>query len=108
MTDIQQAIEKGHQDLAAIADECRKQAGDDIGRAADIMTERVKSDDPLYRLLHDPLTRNACYDWLKKSFETAQQPVGPSPMISASQQAARAKARAEATRHALEGLKAQR
>jgi hypothetical protein len=92
-------------DLAAVADECRKAAGDDIGRAADIMAERVKSDDPLFRLLHDPLTRNACYDWLKKSFEIAEQPSGPAPMLSPAEHAARAKARAEATRQTLDGLK---
>jgi hypothetical protein len=108
MTDIKQAIEKGLIDLAAVADECRKEAGDDIGRATDIMAERVKGDDPLYRLLHDPLTRNACYDWLKKSFEGAQQSPGPAPVISAAQEAARARARAEATRMALDGLRARR
>jgi len=105
MSDFDEAIDKENLDLAAIADECRKEAGDDIGRAADIMTERVKKSDPLYRLLHDPLTRNACYDWLRKSFELAEQPSGPTPVQSAAEQAARAKARAEATGRAMASLK---
>ena len=109
MSDLDAAIddkaEKTDMDLAAVADECRKEAGDDIGRAADIMTERVKKSDPLYRQLHDPLTRNACYDLLKKSFDLAEQPSGPSPVSSAAEQAARAKARAEATGRAMAGLK---
>src|SRR5215472_1334854 len=46
MSDFDEAIDKENLDLAAIADECRKEAGDDIGRAADIMTERVKKSDP--------------------------------------------------------------
>jgi hypothetical protein len=108
MTDIGQINDETNLDLAAIADECRQQAGDDIWRATDMMIERIKSDDPLYRQLHDPLTRGACYDWMKKAFAFAEQPSGPLPVVSAAEQAARSKARAEATRLTLEDVKAGR
>ncbi len=91
--------------IADIADECRKQAGDDIARAADIMIERIRHDEPLYRMLHDPLTRSACYDWLSKSYQPAGQINSPLPVLSAAEQAARSEARAEATRKSLIGLK---
>jgi len=94
--------------LAALADECRREAGTDIVRAVELMIERVQRDEPLYRRLHDPLTRNACFDWLRRSYAEAQQNGGPLPRASAADAEARARARAEATRQSMEGLRPRR
>lgn len=104
----EQAADGSGTELATLADACRREAGSDIALAVDLMIERVRRDEPLYRRLHDPLTRNACFDWLKRSYADAQQDGGPLPRSSPADQEARARARAEATRQAMETLRTRR
>jgi hypothetical protein len=108
MNDSEQVADRPDSDLAALADECRREAGSDIARAADLMIARVQHNEPLYRRLHDPLTRNACLDWLKRSYAGSQESEGPLPRVPAVDQEARARARAEATRQAMEAVRTRR
>ncbi len=108
MNGSEQLVDGSGVELAALADECRREAGSDITAAVDLMIERVQRDEPLYRRLHDPLTRNACFDWLKRSYADAQQEGGPLPRLSPVDREARARARAEAIRQAAEGLRTRR
>ncbi len=101
MNGSEQMVDGSGTELAALADECRREAGSDIAVAVDLMIERVQRDEPLYRRLHDPLTRNACFDWLKRSYADAQQEGGPLPRVSPADEEAGARARAEATRQAM-------
>jgi hypothetical protein len=108
MNCIEQVADRSDTELAALADECRRDAGSDIAHAVDLMIERVRHSEPLYHRLHDPLTRTACFDWLRRSYDGAQQSGGPLPLQSPADQDARARARAEATRLAMEALRPRR
>src|ERR1700751_1584060 len=105
MDSIEQVADRPDTELAALADECRRDAGADMAQAVDLMIERVRQNEPLYHRLHDPLTRNACFDWMKRSYDGAQQSGGPVPRQSPADQDARARARAEATRVLMEALR---
>lgn len=108
MNGSEQVVDKSGRELAALADECRREAGSDMTLAVDLMIERVQRDEPLYRLLHDPLTRNACFDWLKRSYADVRQDGGPLPRLSPDDREARVRARAEATRLSMEALRTRR
>lgn len=104
----EQATAPSDTELTALANECRREAGSDIVLAADLMTERLQRNEPLYHRLHDPLTRNACLDWLKRSYTDAQESGGPVPRLAPVDKEARARARAEATRLSMEALRPRR
>lgn len=108
MNDSELVANESDGELVALADECRREAGSDIVLAVELMMQRVQESEPLYRRLHDPLTRNACFDWLRRSFADAQQSGGPLPRSSPVDKEARARARAEATRVAMEELRTRR
>jgi len=107
MNGSEQTADGSDTELAALADECRREAGSDIVLAVDLMIERVQGNEPLHRRLVDPLTRNACVDWLKRSYADAQE-CGPLPCLSAAELKARGRARAEVTRQLTETLRTRR
>ena len=108
MNDSAQMTDTSDTELTALANECRREAGSDIVLAVDLMTERLRGNEPLYRRLHDPLTRNVCLDWLKRSYADAQECGGPVPRSSPVDREARVRARAEATRLSMEALRPRR
>ena len=95
-------------ELAALANECRQEAGSDIVRAVDLMIERVQRNESLHRRLLDPLTRDACFDWLKRSYADAQQYAAPLMRLSPAELEARVRARTEATREYTESYRTRR
>jgi len=108
MDDSRQVTDASDTELTAVAAECRREAGNDIVRAVDLMIERVRGNEPLYHRLHDPLTRNVCFDWLRRSYADAEECGGPLPRLSVADTNTRARARAEATRQAMEALRTRR
>jgi hypothetical protein len=108
MNDSAQMTDASDTELTTLANDCRREAGSDIVLAADLMIERLQRNEPLYRRLHDPLTRNACLDWLKRSYSDAQESGGPVPRAAPVDREARVRARAEATRLSMEALRPRR
>ena len=108
MNGSEQVVDESDTELAALANECRQEAGGDIVRAVDLMIERVQRNEPLHRRLVDPLTRDACVDWLNRSYADAQQHARPLVRMSPAELEARARARAEATREYTESYRTRR
>ena len=108
MNGSEQVADGSNTELAALANECRQEAGSDIVRAVDLMIERVQRNEPLHRRLLEPLTRDACFDWLKRSYADAQQYAVPPIRLSPAELEARVRARAEATRQFTEELRTRR
>ena len=96
MNGSEQVADGSDTELAALANECRQEAGSDIVRAVDLMMERVQRNEPLHRRLVDPLTRDACVDWLNRSYADAQQSRAALQRVSAAEVEARIRARAAA------------
>ena len=103
-----QVTDGSDSELAALANECRQEAGSDIVRAVDLMIERVQRNEPLHRRLLDPLTRDACVDWLNRSYADAQQSRTALQRVSPAEVEARIRARAEVTRQFTEALRTRR
>ncbi|HLH92536.1 MAG TPA: hypothetical protein VKX28_29255 [Xanthobacteraceae bacterium] len=108
MNGSEQLTDGSDTELAALANECRREAGSDIVRAVDLMIERVQRNEPLHRRLLDPLTREACRDWLNRSYADAQQNRAPLQRVSPAEVEARIRARAEVTRQFTEALRTRR
>ena len=72
-----------------VARECLAKAGGNLIAATELMVKMVEKDSGLYRALHDPLTRAACYDAVARQLRSTRSAVWNAPATQPSSGALR-------------------
>src|ERR1035437_1534088 len=69
---------------ATVARECLAKSDGNLIAATELMVRTVEKDSGLYRALHDPLTRAACYDAVSQQTRSARSAVWNAPLAQPS------------------------